>query len=76
MREKYRRMMTLDLALSIIELYWSQKTKENILVFVGIDEYQKLDQEKLNSLLGVYVIVHVVLQTRSFHFSACWRELT
>ena len=56
MREKSpknRKMMTLDLALSIIELHWSQKTDENILVFVGIDEYQKLDQEKLNSLLDI-----------------------
>ena len=48
---KNRNKLTLRLALSIIERYWSQKTKENILVFVGIDEYQKLDQEKLNSLL-------------------------
>jgi len=48
---KNRSKLTLRLALSIVERYWSQKTKENILVFVGIDEYQKLDQEKLNSLL-------------------------
>jgi hypothetical protein len=46
-----RKKMTFDLALDVIELYWTRKTEKNILVFVGIDEYQKLDQKKLNSLL-------------------------
>jgi Cdc6-like AAA superfamily ATPase len=48
-----RSKLTLRLALSVVERYWSQKTKENILVLVGIDEFQKLDQEKLNSLLDI-----------------------
>jgi hypothetical protein len=54
MREKSpknRKSMTLDLALEIIECHWSKKTKGDILVFVGIDEYQKLGQDDLNSLL-------------------------
>jgi hypothetical protein len=49
---KNRNMLTLRLALSVIEFHWSQKTEDNILVFVGIDEYQKLGQDKLNALLG------------------------
>jgi hypothetical protein len=56
MREKSpknRREMSLDLALSVIEQHWSQVTEENILVFIGIDEYQKLGQYKLNSLLDI-----------------------
>ena len=48
---KNRRQMSLKLALSVIEQHWSQKTKESILVFIGIDEYQRLGQDKLNSLL-------------------------
>ncbi|KAI8891700.1 hypothetical protein BC833DRAFT_613454 [Globomyces pollinis-pini] len=49
---KNRNSLTLNLALRIIEAFWREKTKEsNILVFVGIDEYQKLGQEKLIHLL-------------------------
>ena len=55
MREKSpnnKQQMTLEMALSVIESHWRQKTEDNILVFVGIDEYQILGQEKLNSLLS------------------------
>ncbi|KAJ3225075.1 hypothetical protein HDU81_008157, partial [Chytriomyces hyalinus] len=46
-----RSELTLDLALATIEHCWRQKTSENILVFVGVDEYQILGQEKLTELL-------------------------
>ncbi|KAK5667760.1 hypothetical protein QVD99_005605 [Batrachochytrium dendrobatidis] len=45
--------LTMQLALSTIELYWSQKTRDNILLFVGVDEYQKLGQDELSSLLDI-----------------------
>ncbi|KAL5040646.1 hypothetical protein RTP6_7847 [Batrachochytrium dendrobatidis] len=45
--------LTMQLALSTIELYWSQKTRDDILLFVGVDEYQKLGQDKLSSLLDI-----------------------
>ena len=48
-----REALTLSMALSTIEHYWRQRTQDNILVYVGIDEYQKLGQEKLNSLLDI-----------------------
>ncbi|KAK5667073.1 hypothetical protein QVD99_006289 [Batrachochytrium dendrobatidis] len=54
MREKSpinRSGLTMQLALSTIELYWSQKTQDNILVFVGVDKYRKLCQDELSSLL-------------------------
>ncbi|KAJ3268218.1 hypothetical protein HDV01_003256 [Terramyces sp. JEL0728] len=54
MREKSpknRKLLTLGLVLAVIEQYWCQKTNENILLFVGVDEYQKLEQEELNLLL-------------------------
>ncbi|KAI3657486.1 hypothetical protein MP638_006133 [Amoeboaphelidium occidentale] len=47
-----RKLMTLDMALQTIEEYWSKKTNDNILVFVGVDEYQKLDLDNLEKLLG------------------------
>jgi hypothetical protein len=48
---KNRRHLTLHLVLSIIERHWRQKTDGDILVFVGIDEYQKLSQLELSALL-------------------------
>ncbi|KAK5671111.1 hypothetical protein QVD99_002871 [Batrachochytrium dendrobatidis] len=56
MREKSpknRSGLTMTLALSTIELYWSQKTRDDILLFVGVDEYQKLCQDELKSLLDI-----------------------
>ncbi|KAL5034590.1 hypothetical protein RTP6_002414 [Batrachochytrium dendrobatidis] len=56
MREKSpknRSELTMTLALSTIELYWSQKTQDDILLFVGVDEYQKLGQDELSSLLDI-----------------------
>ena len=49
-----RRELKLRLVLETIELHWSTKVSEaeKILVFIGIDEYQKLgDQKSLNLLL-------------------------
>ncbi|KAJ8327980.1 hypothetical protein O5D80_003366 [Batrachochytrium dendrobatidis] len=43
----------MQLALSTIELYWSQKTRDSILLFVGVDEYQKLGQDEPSSLLDI-----------------------
>ncbi|OAJ39483.1 hypothetical protein BDEG_23322 [Batrachochytrium dendrobatidis JEL423] len=45
--------LTMTLALSTIELYWSQKARDSILLFVGVDEYQKLGQDELSSLLDI-----------------------
>ncbi|EGF80212.1 hypothetical protein BATDEDRAFT_25057 [Batrachochytrium dendrobatidis JAM81] len=56
MREKSpknRKRFTMQLALSTIELYWSQKTQDNILLFVGVDKYRKLCQDELGSLLDI-----------------------
>ncbi|KAJ8327973.1 hypothetical protein O5D80_003359 [Batrachochytrium dendrobatidis] len=50
---KNRSELTMQLALSTIELYWSQKTRDNILLFVGVDEYQKLGQDEPSSLLDI-----------------------
>ncbi|KAJ3268527.1 hypothetical protein HDV01_002674 [Terramyces sp. JEL0728] len=50
MREKSpknRKLLTLGLVLAVIEQYWCQKTNENILLFVGVDEYQKLNMVEL-----------------------------
>ncbi|TPX56124.1 hypothetical protein CcCBS67573_g09382 [Chytriomyces confervae] len=46
-----RKLLTLDLVLSTIEQHWREQTTGNILVFVGVDEFQKLGQERLNLLL-------------------------
>ncbi|KAK5664495.1 hypothetical protein QVD99_000034 [Batrachochytrium dendrobatidis] len=56
MREKSpknRSELTMTLALSTIELYWSRETQDDILLFVGVDEYQKLCQDELSSLLDI-----------------------
>ncbi|EPZ33843.1 hypothetical protein ROZALSC1DRAFT_30715 [Rozella allomycis CSF55] len=50
---KNRTALTLKLALSIIERYWCERVDGNLLVFVGIDEYQKLSQKDLNDLLDI-----------------------
>ncbi|KAJ8326158.1 hypothetical protein O5D80_004934 [Batrachochytrium dendrobatidis] len=50
---KNRNGLTMQLALSTIELYWSRKTQDDILLFVGVDEYQKLCQDELSSLLDI-----------------------
>ncbi|KAJ3392737.1 hypothetical protein HDU84_003474 [Entophlyctis sp. JEL0112] len=48
-----RNDLTLSLVLSTIDNYWRQKTTGNVLVFVGIDEYQRLGQENLKLLLDL-----------------------
>ncbi|OAJ38743.1 hypothetical protein BDEG_22648 [Batrachochytrium dendrobatidis JEL423] len=56
MREKSpknRSELTMTLVLSTIELYWSRETQDDILLFVGVDEYQKLCQDELSSLLDI-----------------------
>ncbi|KAJ3346595.1 hypothetical protein HDU83_002841, partial [Entophlyctis luteolus] len=48
-----RRDLSLELVMSTIDYHWKQKTTGNVLVFVGIDEYQKLSQDDLNLLLDL-----------------------
>ncbi|KAJ3028473.1 UNVERIFIED_CONTAM: hypothetical protein HDU68_001620 [Siphonaria sp. JEL0065] len=48
-----RNFLTLRLVLATIDYHWKQKTTGNVLVFVGVDEYQKLGQENLNLLLDL-----------------------
>ena len=50
-----RNELKLHLVLSTLEHYWrdNKKVEDSLLVFVGIDEYQRLGQDNLNSLLHV-----------------------
>ncbi|KAJ2999708.1 hypothetical protein HDV02_001951 [Globomyces sp. JEL0801] len=48
---KNRKQMNLNLALEMIEQHWTKKTNSDILLFIGIDEYQQLGQENLDTLL-------------------------
>ncbi|KAK5673583.1 hypothetical protein QVD99_001023 [Batrachochytrium dendrobatidis] len=65
---KNRSELTMQLALSTIELYWSQKTQDDILLFVGVDEYQKLCQDELKSLLDILCASSYRLTTSKLTF--------
>ncbi|KAI8823918.1 hypothetical protein BJ741DRAFT_633587 [Chytriomyces cf. hyalinus JEL632] len=54
MREKSpanRMDLKLEMVLSTIEYHWSRKATGNLLLFIGVDEYQKVGQKNLDLLL-------------------------